>query len=151
MDLSPEMLRVARSRAGSAGNVAFVRGDAADWPFAPDSFDVIVSINTLHHLDLASTVARLREALRPGGTLIVADVLDRSATRYLPLNALAALVRSLGRSPGRDLRRAYEAHGRDETYLTPSEARERWAALLPGAEVRHHLFWRYSVTWRKAV
>ena len=48
-----------------------------------------------------------------------------------------------------ELRRAWEEHGRSDRYLTLAEVRRVCGRVLPGASVRRHLLWRYSVVWRK--
>ena len=48
-----------------------------------------------------------------------------------------------------ELRRAWAEHGRSDRYLTLAEVRAACAGALPGASVRRHLLWRYSVVWRK--
>jgi hypothetical protein len=53
-----------------------------------------------------------------------------------------------GRIP-RKLQEAWLEHGSHETYLTSAEARRIATAVLPGAEVRDHLLWRYSIRWDK--
>lgn len=152
LDLSPEMVRVARERLAGAAHVELVVADVGAWPAPREAFDCVASVNTLHHLAFEETIAKLRDALRPGGTLLLMDVLDRGGVRYLPLNAAAALVRRIRHpSPPRELRRAYEEHGRGERYLRPGELRASFRELLPGARIRHHLLWRYSVVWRKPV
>ena len=44
---------------------------------------------------------------------------------------------------------AMREHLRTDKYLTLSEARRIYQILLPGATVRKHLFWRYSMVWEK--
>jgi hypothetical protein len=44
---------------------------------------------------------------------------------------------------------AWDAHGRHDSYLTMAEIRRSCAKVLPGAQVKKHLFWRYSVVWKK--
>ncbi|HEX5727400.1 MAG TPA: class I SAM-dependent methyltransferase, partial [Longimicrobiaceae bacterium] len=73
IDLSPEMIRVARSRSAGRSNVGYLVADAAGWSFPRERFDCIVSVATLHHLPLQPTLRKLREALRPGGTLVIQD------------------------------------------------------------------------------
>jgi hypothetical protein len=50
----------------------------------------------------------------------------------------------------RGVREAWEAHGQHNSYLTLSQARRAYAALLPGARVQGHLLWRHSVIWASA-
>lgn len=149
-DLSREMLRVAGARMPRGADVEFVRGDAAGWPFAADRFDCIVSLQTLHHLPLAATLRAMRDALRPGGTLLLMDLVHRPGLRHLPLNLAATAWRLLRgpRAPGA-LRIAYQDHGRGEVHPRPDQLAGLFEGLLPGAELRHHLLWRYSVRWTR--
>jgi SAM-dependent methyltransferase len=155
LDLSPEMIRVARARSAGIPNLAFHVADVEAAPPAPEAYDCVVSIGTLHHLDAARALCDMRAALRPGGTLLLLDLLHRPGLRGLPRNVLAGTVHLLRRlrrrardQPGA-LRAAYAAHGRGERYLTMDEVRALCAAELPGAEVREHLLWRWSAVWRR--
>jgi hypothetical protein len=47
------------------------------------------------------------------------------------------------------LQEAWLEHGSHETYLTSAEARTIATTVFPGAEVRDHLLWRYSIRWDK--
>ena len=49
-DISLTALLEARKRIGDHG--LFVVGDAANLPFAPETVDGVVSLHTLHHLEL---------------------------------------------------------------------------------------------------
>src|SRR5215212_4342024 len=50
LDLSAEMIRIARSRSSGFDNVEFQLADAMTSEFPPAQFDFICSIATLHHL-----------------------------------------------------------------------------------------------------
>jgi SAM-dependent methyltransferase len=78
VDKSPEM--IARARAGPrTPDLVFIEGDffTADLPAA--HYDFICSVTTIHHLDHEAALLRMRELLRPGGTLVVVG-LARDAT-----------------------------------------------------------------------
>jgi SAM-dependent methyltransferase len=63
---------------GAAGGAAYARMDAARLGFAAGSFDAVVSVEAAYHFGTRSRF--LREAhrvLRPGGKLLVADILWR--------------------------------------------------------------------------
>lgn len=151
LDLSPEMIRIARERSAALPHVDFRVADAESWLYPAEAFGCIVSLATLHHLDAGRLLPALRAALRPGGTLLVHDVVDRPGLRHLPVNVIAALQRVAARRPrpSRELRRAWREHGRGDRYLRPGEVRPLFAPLFPGITVRHHLGWRYTVVWRK--
>lgn len=72
VDISPDLLAVARDRAANAGveGVEFVEADAAGYPYDEDAFDVLVSRNGLMFFDdPAAALTNLARALRPGGRI----------------------------------------------------------------------------------
>ena len=154
LDLSPEMVRVARARSAAWPNVEYRVADVAEAELPAAAFDVVLSAATLHHLPLEPTVLRLADAVRPGGRLVVQDLVTRPGLRFIPVNALAVGLRlltgrtrwSLRHSPVEAL---YAEHGRGERYLRLDEARRVYSALLPGARVAHHLEWRYTMVWER--
>ncbi len=81
LDLSPEMLALGQTKLTRGGwsNTALVRADAAYLPFGNGSLDAVTASFGLHELPGTVRIRAIREAarvLRPGGTLVVAD-LDR--------------------------------------------------------------------------
>jgi SAM-dependent methyltransferase len=156
-DLAPRMVEVARSRSGSHPNLRFLVADAASWPFPPARFDCVASVAAAHHLPLAPLLTRMRDALAPGGTLLVLDVHRLRTPADLAVSLLAVPVARLLRlrHTGRlgeppQLRRAWAEHVRTDRYLSLAEVRAACAGVLPGASVRRHLLWRYSIVWRRA-
>jgi SAM-dependent methyltransferase len=144
IDLSPKMLAAAKARV--PGNVELVLGDAMELPFP--EVDCAVSIATLHHLPFGPMLRKMREALRPGGVLLVHDLLDNSS---LVGRAAAFAASLLQRKPGApELAAAWAAHAEHDRFLKMAEIREIARAELPGARVRRHLRWRYTLTWTKA-
>jgi ArsR family transcriptional regulator len=76
VDLSPEMLAIARSRLAQAGlTKAQVRlADLYELPSADRSFDLVTIHQVLHYLDDPQrAVAEAARVLRPGGRLLVVD------------------------------------------------------------------------------
>jgi SAM-dependent methyltransferase len=68
LDLSSEALRFCRSRQLRA----LVRGDATHPPFRDRSFDLILALDLVEHVeDDVTTMARLGELLAPGGSLVI--------------------------------------------------------------------------------
>jgi 2-polyprenyl-3-methyl-5-hydroxy-6-metoxy-1,4-benzoquinol methylase len=156
IDFSEGMIAEARRRTGEGAAIEYWCADMFAWlPRFPDHYDCIVTVGTLHHVDLRSALREMALALKPGGTLLVSDLLDRSGWRNLLLNVVAhAVARAReafvfgGMMPWR-LRTAYWRHGRDERYLTLEEVERAAGQELPGAHVRGHLLWRYTIFWQK--
>jgi len=77
VDLTEPMLAQGRLLAAERGvaNVAFERGDVEHLPFPDAAFDLVTSRYSAHHVPRpAVAVAELARVLRPGGTLLLADV-----------------------------------------------------------------------------
>ena len=153
LDLSPEMIRLARTRSSGVTNVEYQVADLLATSLPPVAFDAVIAFTVLHHLPVTETLSVLTRALRPGGMLLVQDLVDRSARRYLPLNAAAVLLqlarsaRGIGKGQSWNVTRLYRRHGRGERYLTPREVEQVYGFALPDARVMHHAEWRYSVIW----
>ncbi len=117
LDLTPEMVRMARKRCQDSGffNVHYVIGQAEKLPFEEDAFNVVVTRLTIHHFAdpgvVCSDVARI---IRSKGRLIVADIVssenadeselhnaleklrDPSHVRMISSNAMKDLVETTG-------------------------------------------------------
>jgi SAM-dependent methyltransferase len=78
VDLTPAMLERGRALAAERGlsNVDFQLGDVHPLPFADASFSIVVSRFAFHHFqDPAAVLAEMRRVCRPGGRVVVADLL----------------------------------------------------------------------------
>ncbi|MFG1478518.1 metalloregulator ArsR/SmtB family transcription factor [Xanthobacter sp. V4C-4] len=76
LDLSPEMLAVARTHLERAGirHCLLRQGDAYAVPAPRDSFDAVIVHQVLHYLDDAGrALGEAARVLRPGGRLLVVD------------------------------------------------------------------------------
>jgi SAM-dependent methyltransferase len=82
IDLTPEMLTLARLRAAELGRpVELVLGDAQELPFADATFDTVVSTYAMCSVpDLVQTIGEMRRVLKTGGRLILLDHI-RSSVR----------------------------------------------------------------------
>jgi SAM-dependent methyltransferase len=77
-DVTEPMLRAARSLLGERGvtHARFVTGDVARLPFIEGAFEVVTCRLAAHHFaDLGPAVREIQRVLRPGGTLLVEDIL----------------------------------------------------------------------------
>ncbi len=83
VDGSAEMLDVARSRLAGYDNVRLLRGSLEALPVADAALDAAFLVHVLHHVtEPALALAEAARALRPGGRLIVADMLPHGNTEY---------------------------------------------------------------------
>jgi SAM-dependent methyltransferase len=156
VDLSPEMIRLAQQQSVAYSNIEYVMADALRLTLPAESYDCVVSLATLHHLPLEQALLKMKDALKPGGVLIIQDLVRDERIVDLATSAFAypfSLLRRFWKT-GRlrtppEVRKAWSEHGARETYLTLREVKEMCRVFLPEAKVRRNLFWRYTVVWHK--
>ena len=157
LDLSPKMIQIARERSQKYANIDYQVDNVLEWEFPVEQFDCVASIATLHHLPMEEMLAKMKSTLKVNGTLMVLDLFQGEGLPDVLRSALAVLVSTTlkliktGRvRPSRAEREAWAEHGQRDAYLTLSEVHGICADTLPGAQVRKHLLWRYSIVWKKA-
>lgn len=113
IDLSSEMLDLARQRATDLGRVIELRqGDAQELPFSDATFDCVVCTYSLCSVpDEVRAIAEMDRVLRPGGFLILVDHIRSSVPPVLWIQHLLELSpkrteRELTRRPLLDVRAA---------------------------------------------
>ena len=156
IDLSAEMIRVARSRSSRFENLEFELADAMSWKFPQSHFDFICSIATLHHLEQHELLPKIKEALKPGGVFVLLDLVTSSGMTERMMDVIGFGVNSglrlihNGRlQPPPEVRKAWEQHGKHDHYSTLKQMRALADEILPGASVKRHLLWRYTLAYRK--
>ena len=109
LDISPAMCRHLETKLAGLqiANVDVLAGDATQLPLAEASVDVVVSNYCLHHLrdpDKRQALAEAARVLRPGGRIVIGDMMFQIGLRNARDRALIAhLVSAMigGRTRGR--------------------------------------------------
>jgi SAM-dependent methyltransferase len=71
LDISPDMLAIARRRAASEANITFVEGRAEAIPADAESIDaVLASLSLMYVIDREAAAREIARVLRPGGHLV---------------------------------------------------------------------------------
>ncbi len=90
IDISPDMVTVARQRARQAGvadRLHIERADVADLPLPDRSVDLVISTASFHHwADVPGAARELTRVVRPDGRIWIYDV------RIAPWRRLAAAI-----------------------------------------------------------
>ncbi len=144
VDLSEEVIAAAPAIDG----VRFVQGDITAMPLRQGHYDFISCLASLHHVPFG-TVSALREALAPGGVLVVLGCYRESTRSDHLLSAAAILPNAAARLAlsGRPALSPVEAPVARAS-MTLEEVRGQAADLLPGAQIRRLLLWRYLLAYR---
>jgi SAM-dependent methyltransferase len=147
IDLDEPSIELAR-RHEAATDIEYLLGDFLAIPLEPASFDFVVCVAALHHMNAMVALQRMRELLRPGGRLAVLGLARSQYPADLPRVVAATLVSQA--------QRATKNHWEPSapTVWPPREtfAEMRCLAerMLPQVRFRRHLLWRYSLIWTKS-
>ncbi|MFF5471272.1 class I SAM-dependent methyltransferase [Streptomyces achromogenes] len=147
IDRSPRMISRARELAADDPRLIFVEGDFLTTGLPDEGYDFVCSVSTVHHMDFEAALMRMRELLRPGGTLVVVGLArEETLAEWAATIAAAPVVRIT-----KALRRAREPKGMPVAVPRMGYGQVRATArrLLPGVRYRRHVLRRYSLTWRK--
>lgn len=145
IDIDEASIKRARQQNSSDG-IEYILDDFFTYKFDAASFDVIVSVSVLHHMDTAAALERMRYLLRPGGTLAVLACYRMKYPGDLPFELVAKIVHKV-----HQITKIYQEHSAPkcdprETY---SDVRRIAREILPGVRCRRNLLWRYSLIWTK--
>jgi SAM-dependent methyltransferase len=124
-------------------NIAYRHADLMGFG-DPDGFDLVLSVNTLHHLpDLDGALDRLRRLTRPAGLVVLADCVARRASLprwWFVGGAVRHLLADLARRPaharelwGLRTDPAWLDHLTRDRYLSRAGFERRYAQAFPGA------------------
>jgi 2-polyprenyl-3-methyl-5-hydroxy-6-metoxy-1,4-benzoquinol methylase len=148
IDLDEHSITVAKSETTQPG-ISYVVGDILTYPFEVASFDAVVAVVMLHHLDTVAGLRRMASLVRPGGVLAIEGVAQSRIPNDLLWNTCGAVATQiLKRSGGR---RFYH-HPSPIKWPPPdtfADIRRIAAQELPGVQYQRHVLWRYTLVWRK--
>jgi SAM-dependent methyltransferase len=148
IDRDEAMIHTAR-RMDPGSDVDYHVGDFLTFPFGAGSFDFVVCVAALHHMDADASLRRMVELLRPGGTLAILGLARSRYPADLPRDLLATIV-----NRGYRLAKVHWESPAPTVCAPPHTYRELEslvACTLPHARLRRHLLWRYSIVWTKPV
>ena len=158
LDLSPISIEIAKQKSCKLDNIDYRVADILEWQFPNEHFDAIISIATLHHISLSELLPKLQNALKPGGVLLILDLIEHQDIRdtlydciAVPLNWWFQKTKNKHVKLDPVAAEAMREHIRMDKYLTYSQAKDIYISFFKTAQLRRHLFWRYSVVWQKPI
>ncbi|MBE6043280.1 MAG: class I SAM-dependent methyltransferase [Clostridium thermopalmarium] len=156
VDLADKMIEKAKALHPNK-NIEYICGNILDMEFENNSFDVIITTATAHHLPYEWLLSFARDKLKKGGKLIILDLVKaKSLTDYIIWgsaffpNIVMNLIKN-GRLKKDDehAKEVWERHGKHDTYMTMDEIRSLANRYIPTAKIKRKLFWRYLLVWQK--
>ncbi|MGJ0118097.1 class I SAM-dependent methyltransferase [Williamsia sp. MIQD14] len=128
--------------------VTWVSGDVMDHPFERESFDVVASVATLHHIaDVDAALQRCADLTAPGGVVAIVGLGRSTRPKHVALQ-LAGVVQHQYLSR----RRGLWEHTAPIVWPPPHTYSEIEAAVgrvMPEATFRLLPMWRYVAVWHK--
>lgn len=156
IDLSPKMIEIAENLSKNYTNIDFQVADVLETDFLDSHFDAIVSIATFHHLPLEQVLPKLKKALKPRGKLLILDVSRMESiqdffigTIGFSLSSILKIFHNGFTRPTKAERQAWAQHDKTDRFLSFSETAQIYTSYFEKASVQRHLFFRYSVIWKK--
>lgn len=149
IDADPAASGRARDRLAGDGRVAIHETTFEGYDPGGARFDFITFVATVHHMDPRASLLKARELLRPSGEIAIVGL---SANKTLPdwiwsgLSLPAVRIGSRLHHETRDIGVAV-ADPRENL----GEIRRMAHEVLPGADVRRALYYRYLLRWRRTV
>ena len=149
LDVDNAILEEASDR-NSAPNICYLQADFLEAELPEESYDAIVSIASLHHMDLETALAKMKVLLHPSGKLLILG-LYREMTILDYLYSLISVFLNLiylnwhraSIAPSTTTAPIFPAQ------LSIGQIKTVANTLIPGFRLQRHLFWRYSLLWQK--
>ncbi|PSN10998.1 SAM-dependent methyltransferase [filamentous cyanobacterium CCT1] len=134
-----------------APNITYTNGDFLTTDLPETAYDVIVAIASLHHMDMAAALQKMKRLLRPAGKLLILGLYqEQTAIDYaysavsIPLNIVygqwhrISAAKPTQNAPTRPARWSLK------------QIKKVADTIIPGCCLRRHLFWRYSLIWQNS-
>lgn len=161
IDLSGAMIDLAKQRQTTLGkhNIGFLVTDLCHAPFEPGTFDFIGSDCVLHDTPLEVTLPALGRLLKPGGRMVIRDLVTRAPSRStsplwqgvwtirrIPRYARAFGLRDMLRLVSFELNPAWLRQRCKSENRSPASFRATYSRLLPGGRFLDY-GWAMAVFW----
>ncbi len=149
IDLDVGEIELARAATPASDWAApeFVHGDVMSHDFGR-TFDAVLSVASLHHLDTEPALRRMAGLVSDGGVLVIQGLARSTNARDLLYDAVGSVLTQILKRTGS---RTYYEHSAP---IRPpkdsfSDIRSIALALLPGVRYQRHALWRYTLVWRR--
>ena len=149
LDVDKAILKEASDLNG-APNICYLQADFLEADLPKDSYDAIVSIASLHHMDLETALVKMKMLLPSSGKLLILGLYRETTI----LDYLYSLISVFLNLIYLNWHRASIVPSAKTAPILPAqlsigEIKTVANILIPGFRLQRHLFWRYSLLWQK--
>jgi 2-polyprenyl-3-methyl-5-hydroxy-6-metoxy-1,4-benzoquinol methylase len=124
--------------------IDYIEADFMTYALEPRTFDFVVCVAALHHMDARAALTKMADLVSPGGALAILGLARSVYPKDLPHDVAAVAVNRARRatkgwwdSPAPQMKP-------NRTYEQISQIADE---ALEGARFSRHLLWRYSIVW----
>ena len=156
IDISPGMIKEAKNR-NRETDIEFITTDVEEYlSITNNTFDVVISIATFHHLAMERIFNLIKTKLNKDGVLLILDLYRQQTVFEYMLSILATLCNPImylikrgSLFNTKEEKNAWKDHFKYDKYSTIKEIRRIAEKELGDVSIRRHLFWRYSLIYIK--
>ena len=150
VDPDQKAIRNGRNSPTSFSNLNFYCESFAHSSFPVEHYDFVSAIASLHHMPLAPTLEKMKQLLKPNGTLAILGLYkEETALDYL-WSVMAVAMNNIYRFTNP------QAKGVSTNQIVTTSPttglqtiRQTANIILPNHQFKRHLLWRYSLIWQK--
>lgn len=134
----------------SASNICYQQADFLEADLPNNTYDAIVAIASVHHMDLSGVLQKMRQLLRPSGRILILGLYRETSILDYIYSAISIPLNLIYLNwHHRSNQRACDIASIRPPHLSLQQITLVATPLIPGCKIRRHLFWRYSLVWCK--
>ncbi len=153
IDNDTNIIKEAKQLSLRIKNITYVQNDFLQMDIPSEKYDAVVSIASLHHMNVSIALKKMKDILKPDGILVILGLYRNSTITDIFWSVISKLF---------DVIIKFLLHKRTSgntgytmQIVDPKETLREINAtakeILPNIKMRRHLFWRYSIIWTKTI
>lgn len=149
--LEPDCDSAARARLylGGIDNVTIRQVSFQAFNPSDGSFDAIIFVASLHHINEADGISKAKRILKPNGRLIVVGCAQPKSALDFLVEGLRVLPAKIGSHVNGERNGGSNGCPIKKPSLSLTEIRKIARRELPGVKIRRGLYYRYLLIWTK--
>ena len=148
IDINDTILKEASNR-NTAPNIRYLHADFIEANLPKDSYDAIVSIASLHHLNLEAALEKMKVLLRSSGKLVILGLYKQMTILDYIYSAISVPINLIYLNWYREsIAIPTVTAPIYPPQLSLKQIKAMANIMIPGFNLKRHLFWRYSLIWQ---